>query len=121
LKYEWLDKYCLSKKGVEKDFKIEWNVIRYMIRGKMFVMVGGDKQDKKIVTVKCEPTFGDFLRGEYEDIIPGYYMNKQHWNSVYVDGNVPDDILKQMIDMSYELILKSFSKKIQKEILEVVD
>jgi predicted DNA-binding protein (MmcQ/YjbR family) len=117
MKYEWLDEYCLSKQGVDKDFKIEWNAIRYLIGGKIFAMQGGDKDKKAIITLKCEPPFGQFLREQYQHIVAGYYMNKEHWNSVYLDGNVPDDILKQMIDMSYDLVLNSLSKKMQKEII----
>lgn len=118
MKYEWLDDYCISKKGVEKDYKVEWEATRYMIDGKIFVLKGGDKYKKEIITVKCEPSFGQMLRSQYEDIVAGYHMNKEHWNSVYVDGDVPDDIVKQMIDMSYELVLKSLSKKKQNEIIE---
>lgn len=117
MKYEWLDEYCLSKKGAEKDYQEEWEATRYLIRGKIFAMQGGDKEGKPIITIKCEPSFGRFLRDEYEDIIPGYYMNKEHWNSVYIGGKVPDDVVKQMIDMSYRLILGSLSKKAQKEIM----
>ncbi len=117
MNYEWLDDYCLTKKGAEKDFKMEWDATRYLIGGKMFALQGGDKQKKPIITLKCVPPFGDMLRQEYEYIVPGYYMNKEHWNSVYLEGDVPDAILKQMIDMSYELVLNSLSKKVQKEIL----
>lgn len=116
MKYEWLDEYCLNKKGVEKDFQEEWEATRYLLRGKIFVMQGGDKEGKSIITIKCEPSFGRFLRDEYEDIIPGYHMNKEHWNSVYIGGKVPDNVVKQMIDMSYRLILGSLSKKAQKEV-----
>lgn len=118
MEYKWLNEYCLNKKGVEKDFKVEWNATRYLIRDKMFIMQGGDKEGKLIITIKCEPSFGRFLRDEYEHIIPGYYMNKEHWNSVYIGGNVPDEVVKQMIDMSYDLVLSSLSKKVQKEIIE---
>lgn len=118
MKYEWLDGYCLSKKGVEKDFKPEWDATRYMIRGKMFVLQGGDKEGKPIVTVKLEPLYGEFLRQQYEHIVPGYYMNKEHWNSLYLEGDVPDEVLKEMVDRSYRLIFDSLSKKIQKEILD---
>ncbi|MCT4508557.1 MAG: MmcQ/YjbR family DNA-binding protein [Tepidibacter sp.] len=117
MKYEWIDKYCMSKAGVEKDFKIEWDAIRYLVGRKMFAMQGEDKDKKTIITLKCEPSFGQFLREQYQHIVAGYYMNKQHWNSVYLDGDVPDDILKQMIDMSYQLVLNSLSKKIQKKII----
>lgn len=60
---------------------------------------------------------GDFLRQQCEDIIPGYYMNKMHWNSVKPDGEVPDDLLKDLLDKSYQLVLGGFSKKKQREIL----
>lgn len=118
MKYEWLDDYCLSKKGSEKDYKVEWDATRYLIKGKMFAMQGGDKDKKAIITVKCEPLFGQLMRQQHQHIVPGYYMNKEHWNSVYLEGDVPEDVLKQMIDMSYQLVLKSLSKKLQKEIME---
>jgi predicted DNA-binding protein (MmcQ/YjbR family) len=118
MKYEWLDSYCLEKKGVEKDYKEEWQATRYMIRGKMFAMQGGDKYGKPIITVKLEPMFGNLLRQQYQDIVPGYYMNKEHWNSMYLEGDVPDEVLRDMLDKSYQILLQSFSKKAQKEILE---
>jgi predicted DNA-binding protein (MmcQ/YjbR family) len=120
MKYEWLDEYCISKKGVEKDYKPEWDANRYMIRGKMFAMQGGDKEGKPIITVKLEPMFGELLRIKYKDIIPGYYMNKVHWNSLYLEGDVPDDILRNMLDKSYSIVLGSLSKKAQREIIEAL-
>ena len=121
MKYEWFEEYCTSKKGAYKEYKAEWEVDRYMIRDKMFIMHGGDKEGKEIITVKLEPMHGQLLREQYKgDIVPGYYMNKEHWNSVYVDGDVPDDVLRDMVDKSYALILGAFSKKAQKEILETV-
>lgn len=118
MSYEWIEEYCLSKKGAQKDFKVEWNALRYLIGEKMFALQGGDKEHKPIITLKCDPPFGRHLREKYPHITPGYYMNKEHWNSVYLEGDVPDDVLKEMIDMSYELVLNSLSKKAQKEIRE---
>lgn len=118
MQYEWLDEYCLSKQGAQKDYKLEWQATRYMIKDKMFAMQGGDKKGTPIITLKLEPSFGALLRSQYEDIIPGYYMNKEHWNSLYLGGNVPDEVLKEMIDQSYQLIFNSLSKKVQKEISE---
>lgn len=60
---------------------------------------------------------GELLRQQYDDIIPGYYMNKLHWNSVKAEGTVPDDLLRHMLDRSYALILAGFSKKKQAELL----
>ena len=118
MKYEWLDEFCRSLLGSEKDFKEEWNATRYMIRGKMFAMQGGDKEGRPIITLKLEPSMGEMLRQQYEEVIPGYYMNKEHWNSVYLEGEVPDDVLKDMIDRSHQLILASLPKKMQKEIMD---
>jgi predicted DNA-binding protein (MmcQ/YjbR family) len=118
MKYAWLDEYCLSKKGVVKDYKLEWNATRYMIKDKMFVLQGGDKEGIPIITVKLEPAFGEFLRQQYTDIIPGYHMNKIHWNSLYTNGDVPDDVVRDMLDQSYNIVLASLSSKLQKEILE---
>lgn len=120
MKYEWLDEYCLAKKSVEKDYKLEWNATRYMIRGKIFAMQGGDKVGKPIITVKLEPLFGELLREQYKDIVPGYYMNKVHWNSLYLEGDVPDTVLRDMLDKSYDILLASFSKKARKEIMESI-
>lgn len=119
MKYEWIDEYLLGKKGVTKDLQEEWNWIRYHIGGKMFAAICRDDDDKPYyITLKLDPIEGDYLRKTYEDIIPGYYMNKTHWNSVKADGEVPDDVLKDMLDKAYQIVFESLTKKKQKEILE---
>lgn len=119
MKYAWIDAYLLEKVGVTKDLQKEWNWIRYQIGDKMFAAVCLDEHDKEVyITLKLEPSEGDFLRQQYEDIIPGYYMNKVHWNSVKVDGEVPDDLLKDLLDKSYWLVFRGLSRKKQNEILE---
>ena len=118
MKYPWIEEYLMEKNGVTKDLQAEWNWIRFQICGKMFAAICLDDNDQPYyITLKLEPLEGDFWRKQYEDIIPGYYMNKQHWNSVKADGEVPDDILKDLLDKAYEIVLGSFSKKKQKEIL----
>lgn len=117
MRYEWLDEYLLSKQSVTKDLQKDWNWVRYQIGGKMFAALCLDWENQPYyITLKLDPAEGEFLRSQYPDIIPGYYMNKQHWNSVKPDGEVPDDLLKDMLDKSYDLVLKSFSKKKQKEL-----
>ncbi len=111
--YYWLDHYTLRLLGVEKDYKEEWGATRYMIDGKMFMMCGGDKDGTPIITLKGDPEEAPMLRGAYSDIIPGYYMNKEHWNSVYVGGAVPDYLLRSLVDTAHGLIFKSLTKKRQ--------
>ncbi len=119
MRYVWIDEYLLSKTGVTKDLQKDWNWIRYKIGGKMFAAICLDRNDEPYyITLKLEPVEGDFLRQQYEDIIPGYYANKMHWNSIKPDGEVPDDLLKDLLDKSYQLVLGGFSKKKQQEILE---
>ena len=116
MKYEWLDDYCLSKKGTTKDYQIDWEAFRFFVGDKMFILLGADNTGKPIITLKSDPLVAYQLRSDYEDIAPGYHMNKTHWNSVYLEGSVPDEILKRMIDMSYDLVLNKMSKKKQMEI-----
>lgn len=116
--YPWLEDYLLSKKGVTKDYKAEWEWHRFLLHDKMLAAFCAEESERPLFTVKCEPEFNDFLRTAYPDIIEGYYMNKVHWNSVIIGGEVPDEIVREMCDRSYELILKSFSKKVQAEIKE---
>lgn len=117
MKYTWIDDYLMAKPGVAK-LPPQWNWIRYALDGKMFAAVCLDDDNKPYyITLKLEPSEGDFLRQQYEDIIPGYYMSKVHWNSIKPNGEVPDELLKELLDKSYELVLRGFSKKKQREIL----
>lgn len=103
--------YCAAKPGAEWDYKAEWGAERCLVCGKMFVMLGGDKAGTPIVSLKCEPALARVLREQYADIIPGYYMNKEHWNSVYYErGTVPDDELRRLMDLSYDLITAKLTK-----------
>lgn len=118
MRYTWIDEYLLAMKGATKDFKEEWNWDRYLLGDKMFAAVCRDDQGKELlITLKLDPADGDFLRQQYEDIIPGYYMNKVHWNSVKADGAVPDELLKDLLEKSYHLVLTKLPKKKQKELL----
>lgn len=118
MRYTWMDEYLMAKKGVTRDLQPDWNWIRYHVGGKMFAAICLDDADKPYyITLKLEPLEGEFWRGQYDDVIPGYYMNKVHWNSVRPDGVVPDEILRDMLDKSYALVLGGFSKKRQREIL----
>lgn len=118
MKYEWIDQFLLNKKGVTKDLKKEWNWIRYQIGGKMFVAVCLDENNEPYyITLKLDPMEGEFLRNQYPDILPGYYMNKVHWNSIKADGDVPDALIEDMLTKAYELVLRGFSKKKQQELL----
>ncbi len=120
MRYLWIEEYLLAKPGVTKDLQESWNWVRYQVGGKMFAAICLDKENKPYyINLKLEPAEGEFLRGQYPDIVPGYYSNKRHWNSIVPDGQVPDELMKEMLDKSYMLVLGGLSKKRQQEILGV--
>ena len=118
MKYPWIDEYLMAKRGVTKDLQAEWNWIRYHIGGKMFAAVLLDHDDRPYyINLKLDPAEGELMRKQYPDVIPGYYSNKLHWNSVKPDGDIPDDLLKTWLDRSYLLVLQDLPKAKQREIL----
>ncbi len=112
MRYWWIEQYLLQKRGVTKDFQPVWNWIRYHIGGKMFAAVcldgGGNPY---YINLKLEPLESELLREQYSDILPGYYSDKRCWVSVRPDGQVPDELLRGMLDESYALVLAGMSKK----------
>jgi predicted DNA-binding protein (MmcQ/YjbR family) len=119
MKYFEIENYILSKKGSTREEKAEWDAVLFKVFDKMFVMLGQDGKGNDIITVKCDIAFGELLRKQYNSVFPGYYMNKQHWNSVYLsDCDVPFEVLCEMIDDSYRLIVASL-KKDQKNTLNL--
>jgi len=110
MRYGWLDEELLQKPGAQKDFKVEWQWIRYLVGGKMFAATLTDGEGHAVVSLKLEPLEGEFLRSQYPDIAPGYYMNKRHWNSIRMDGEVPDDLLRELAEKSYRLVVRGLPK-----------
>ncbi|MBI3219179.1 MAG: MmcQ/YjbR family DNA-binding protein [Bacteroidetes bacterium] len=106
--------YCLAKKGVTEEFPFDNSTLVYKVMGKMFALTGVD--EFKSVNLKCEPEIGAQLREEYSSVLPGYHMNKKHWITVLMDGSISDKNLKQWIDASYQLVVKSLPKSEQKEL-----
>ncbi len=101
--------YCLSQKGAGENFPFGDDVRVFKVMGKMFALIPvGEKPPS--ISLKCDPHWALVLRETYPAITPGYHLNKQHWNSVAVDGTIPDDEVYEMIDHSYKLIVKALTK-----------
>jgi predicted DNA-binding protein (MmcQ/YjbR family) len=111
---ETLRTYCLNKKGVTESFPFGDNTIVFKIFDKIFLLAGLDKPIN--FNVKCNPEEAVTLREDHQEIIPGYHMNKKHWNTVFYNGTLSDVFLHQLIDHSYQLVLESLTKTKQKEI-----
>jgi predicted DNA-binding protein (MmcQ/YjbR family) len=121
-RYAWIDDYCRKKRGCVSEYVQAWDVTRYMLNGKFFVVIMQNPAKESIITLKLEPGYGHLLRLNHKEITPGYHMNKRHWNSVVLESNVlesnvSDEFIKELIDESYNIIFKSLGKKAQAAIL----
>lgn len=114
--YTAIENYLLSKNGSYRDFPFGPEAPVYKVCNKMFAIMN---QDKGItcLNLKCDPDDAEFLRSLFNAVKPGYHMNKRHWNSVYLDGTIPEGAVCQMIDDSYKLVVKGL-KKSEREKLE---
>ncbi|KHD90083.1 hypothetical protein AH06_02135 [candidate division TM6 bacterium Zodletone_IIa] len=101
---ESIREYCLSKPGVEETFPFGPDTLVFKVKNKVFLLISLDAQPLRF-NVKCDPEYALELREEYPDIIlPGYHMNKKHWNTIVVNGVLSKKLLMKMIDDSYVLV-----------------
>jgi predicted DNA-binding protein (MmcQ/YjbR family) len=101
--------YCLGKPHVTEGTPFGEDVLVFKVGGKMFALTGLDSVPVT-VNLKCDPDLALELRDRYEQVQPGYHMNKKHWNTVEIEAGIPDAELQQMIDHSYELVLKGLPR-----------
>jgi predicted DNA-binding protein (MmcQ/YjbR family) len=101
---ESLREYCLSKPGAEETLPFGPDTLVYKVNGKAFLLTGLDNEEL-LFNVKCDPDKALELREEFPCVLPGYHMNKKHWNTIVVDGSVSTKQLKEWIDHSYELLV----------------
>lgn len=109
--------YCLGKKGVTEEFPFDENTLVFKVMGKMYALT--DLENFKSVNLKCDPEKAAQLREEFPSVLPGYHMNKKHWNSVLMDGSIPDKLIKTWIDDSYNLVAASLSRQLQLELKRI--
>lgn len=108
--------YCLNKKGVEESLPFGPDTLVFKVLNKIFAITGLN-EDEFRVNLKCDTERAVELRATYPDIIPGWHMNKKHWNTVYFErGTINEPLLVELIDHSYDMVVKSL-KKADKELL----
>jgi len=113
--------YCLSKKGVTEHFPFDEDALVFKVGGKMFALssLSQWEKGKPSVNLKCDPDRAEELRAEYDAIRAGFHMSKKHWNTIQINEEVLDSLIKELINHSYELVFKSLPKKTQAEIAEL--
>jgi predicted DNA-binding protein (MmcQ/YjbR family) len=105
--------YCLAKKGVTEEFPSDGATAVHKVGGKIFTLA--DAGFKRI-NVKCRPDEAIVLREKYPSVIPGYHMNKRHWNSVIMDGSIKDELIYRWIDKAYNLVVAGLTEKKRQEL-----
>jgi predicted DNA-binding protein (MmcQ/YjbR family) len=114
-----LHDFCMSMKGATEDFPFADDVSVYKVMNKMFALLPMDV-DPPTISLKCDPNEAIMLRQMYEAVTGGYHLNKKHWNTVTVDGEIPDQQIREMIADSYDLVVQKLTKK-QRAELEQID
>lgn len=107
--------YCIAKPGVTESFPFDNQTLVFKVMGKMFALCDVDLFTS--VNLKCDPELAVELREKYEDkVLPGYHMSKKHWNTVVMDGTIPDTKVRHWINHSYELVVAGLPKKTKEEL-----
>lgn len=103
---------CLAKPGSAEDYPFGDGVAVFKVAGKMFALVPLGESPAS-VSLKCDPGLAAGLRRKYPAVTPGYHLNKRHWNTVTLDGSVPEEELLDLIDHSYQLVVASLTKAVR--------
>ncbi len=105
--------YCISLKGATESFPFDESTLVFKVMGKMFALM--DLDSSNYISLKCEPAYALILRENYSAITPAYHMNKKHWSSVEFNADANDSLIEQLINHSYEEVIKKFTKKMRAE------
>ncbi len=101
--------FCMSKKGCSESFPFDESTLVFKVMDKMFALT--DIKDDFSINIKCRPEKAILLREQYRAVNAGYHMSKLHWNTIIIDGSIPDSILNEWIDDSYNLVVEKLTKK----------
>ncbi|MDA0160465.1 MmcQ/YjbR family DNA-binding protein [Solirubrobacter ginsenosidimutans] len=105
--------WCLQQPGTVEDFPFGPEHSVFKVSGKMFAVSALERRPLE-VSVKCEPELAQAFRGSYHAVRPGYHLNKRHWNTVTLDGSLPEQLVRDMIEDSYDLVVSSMSARVRK-------
>jgi predicted DNA-binding protein (MmcQ/YjbR family) len=112
MNHESFRKYCLSLKGVEEDLPFDDVTPVFKVMGKMFALID-DSEKGLSINLKCDPDKAIELRASYPAVLPGYHMNKAHWNTIYCDGSIEDELILRWTKDSYELVVAKLTGRLK--------
>jgi predicted DNA-binding protein (MmcQ/YjbR family) len=107
---EEIREYCISKPGVTEGFPFNDTALVFKVAGKMFALLDLS-EDSRGITLKCDPERAIELREQYPEVTPAWHFNKQHWNGIDINGNVPAYKIRQWIGHSYDLVVNGLKRE----------
>jgi predicted DNA-binding protein (MmcQ/YjbR family) len=111
---EQIREYCLSREKATEGFPFDEETLVFKVMGKIFALLSLEANGS--LNLKCDPDRATGLREAYPAIRPGYHMNKRHWNTISLDGSISRELITEMIDHSYELVVRGLSGKLKKQL-----
>lgn len=109
-KYRWLHEYALAKPDAVLEYKETWDALLYRLHAKIFALLLRNRTGT-LLNLKCDPYLSLDFRARYPNVLPGWHMNKLHWNSLLLKGNTPEDVCRELVDISYALVRQGLPKK----------
>jgi len=109
--------FCISKKGVSESFPFDNVTLVYKVMGKIFALT--DVESFGSINLKCDPETAINLRELYPAVQPGYHMNKSHWNTIVLDGSIPNSLIYNWTEHSYDLVVSKLPAKLRKELQNI--
>lgn len=106
---------CLSHKGVEESFPFDEHTLVFKVMGKMFALVGLQREPLQ-TNLKCDPEKAEELRELHHQIVPGWHMNKKHWNTVFLEDGLEEALIIELIQHSYDLVVSKLTKQLKSEL-----
>ena len=109
LNLDHIKQYCACKPGTHEEYPFGPDTLVFKVMSKMYALVSENDNPLRI-NLKCDPEQAPVLRSMHDSILPGYHMNKEHWNTIVLDGSIPDELVFRMIDESYDLVAAGLRK-----------
>jgi predicted DNA-binding protein (MmcQ/YjbR family) len=111
--------YCLKKKGATQEHPFGPTPLVIKVADKMFALIFEETGKLVRLNLKCDPVIAENLREQHESVRPGFHMNKKHWNTIMIDGSLPESDVFDMIDHSYDMVVKKLPKSLRESMLEM--
>lgn len=115
-RYRWLHDYALEKPGAVLEYKESWDAMLYRLQGKIFALLLRAPAHGLLLNLKCDPYLSLAYRENHPAVVPGWHMNKLHWVSLSLKGSMPEEVCRELVDLSYDLVRQGLPERLRKKL-----